>query len=341
MLLERLALADVAAVEHSTAHVLVVEKIRVLHLEPENRAVAVTDRAFNRVTLHAPRTVGCQELSEERQIAFAHQLVEAPTLELVDPVAEHALDRRALVRHHALGVEDGDQVGRVGDEGTETRLALPPMQVGRERCPLDCERDLRRERTECVDKLSCDGRRRRDDERPANLPANHQRRDDRRLSFEQRQIASHSRSQIGVEDANRVGAFEHEPVARCVADTNTARAVRRRREGGFAFRNEHESHRRFGSEQRMRCGDRRCCNLFVACGRNEIDARAPQRPLPRDDAFLLANQPGHPCDDQQEQHGRGNDEHEHVRVVKRLSEADRGSDQARAGEQDETDARQA
>ena len=43
LLLERLALADVAAVEHDAADVLVVEEVGVLDLERQRRAVPVAD----------------------------------------------------------------------------------------------------------------------------------------------------------------------------------------------------------------------------------------------------------------------------------------------------------
>ena len=41
LLLECLALADVATVQHQPANVLVVQEIRALNLEPESRAVAM------------------------------------------------------------------------------------------------------------------------------------------------------------------------------------------------------------------------------------------------------------------------------------------------------------
>ena len=54
LLLERLALADVARVQHDAAHVLVVEQVRVQDLELAQAAVAVTQRALDDLAV-APR----------------------------------------------------------------------------------------------------------------------------------------------------------------------------------------------------------------------------------------------------------------------------------------------
>ena len=69
LLLERLALADVAAVEHDAADVLVVQQVGVLDLEPESRAVPVRDRALDRVRVAAPRAVDGDQLREQRPVA--------------------------------------------------------------------------------------------------------------------------------------------------------------------------------------------------------------------------------------------------------------------------------
>ena len=91
LVLERLALADVATVQHQAANVLVVEQIGVLHLESENRTVAMKDGALDRVTFAVSGAVGGQELSEKRTIARADQTVESRALDVVDAVAEHGL----------------------------------------------------------------------------------------------------------------------------------------------------------------------------------------------------------------------------------------------------------
>ena len=71
LLLESLALADVAAIEHDAANVLVVEEVGVLDLEPQGRAVLVTDRALDRMGLAVARAVDCDQLSEQRPVGLA------------------------------------------------------------------------------------------------------------------------------------------------------------------------------------------------------------------------------------------------------------------------------
>ena len=82
---------------------------------------------------------------EARAVSFGEQPVEALALDLLDRVAEHALDRRALVRDDAVCVEHGDQVARMCDERAEARLALLPVEVFGERRGLERERHLRGE----------------------------------------------------------------------------------------------------------------------------------------------------------------------------------------------------
>ena len=51
LLLERLALADVAAVQDDAAHVLVLEEVGVLYLELKPGPIPVTEAAFDHVSL--------------------------------------------------------------------------------------------------------------------------------------------------------------------------------------------------------------------------------------------------------------------------------------------------
>src|SRR5207245_6244516 len=100
----------------------------------------------DRVGLGTAPAVTGQDPLEPGTIGLLEQRVEPRALDLVGPVAEHALDRRALVRDGALGVEDRDQIARVRDQGAEARLVPAPVQVLGERRALGCERYLRRER---------------------------------------------------------------------------------------------------------------------------------------------------------------------------------------------------
>ena len=160
LVLERLALADVAAVQDDAADVLVLEQVRVLDLELEPGPVAMPERALDHVRLGAAADVRLadagDDLREPRPIRLPQQAGEVRPFDLVRAVAEDALDRRALVRDGAVGVEHGDEVARVGDERAEARLALAAVEVLGERRSLDGERDLRGERLERVDELARD-----------------------------------------------------------------------------------------------------------------------------------------------------------------------------------------
>ena len=60
LLLEALALADIATVEHDAAYVLVVGQVRVEDLELARAAVAVAQRAFEHLALAGREPVGQQ-----------------------------------------------------------------------------------------------------------------------------------------------------------------------------------------------------------------------------------------------------------------------------------------
>ena len=64
-----------------------------------------------------------QQVQQAALLAGLEQPVEARAEDLLGRVAEHALDRRALVEHGRVGVEHRDQVARVLHERAEARLA--------------------------------------------------------------------------------------------------------------------------------------------------------------------------------------------------------------------------
>ena len=65
LILERLALADVAAVQDDAADVLVLQQVRVLNLELEPGAVAVPERALDHVGLGAAADIGLADAGED------------------------------------------------------------------------------------------------------------------------------------------------------------------------------------------------------------------------------------------------------------------------------------
>ena len=201
LLLEGLALADVAAVQHDAADVLVVEKVGVLDLEPQRRTVPVADRALDRVRLGVARAVDRDQLREQGPVGLAQKPVESRSFDLVDAISEQTLDRGALVRDQAVGVQHRDQVAGVRDERAEPSLALASMEICCQRRPFDRERDLRRECAERVYEVAREAHRRRDDDGAANFAANGERGDDRRLPFGEPEVASHVRRWVSVQDA--------------------------------------------------------------------------------------------------------------------------------------------
>ena len=152
LLLERLALAHIAAVQHDAPNVLVLKQVGVLHLELEPGPVTMAHSALDDVCLGSAACVGVaharEDLDEPRPIRRSEQPGELCAFHLVRPIAERALDRRALVRHDAMCVENSDQVARMRNEGAEARLALPAVQIFGKAHSLDGERDLRAERLE-------------------------------------------------------------------------------------------------------------------------------------------------------------------------------------------------
>src|SRR5947208_15890707 len=94
------------------------------------------------VAVGTARSVAGDQLPEPRSVGLAQNPIEAASLDVGDAVAGHALDRRALGGHVAVGVEDGDQVARVGGERAESWLALATLQIRCERRAAGGERDL-------------------------------------------------------------------------------------------------------------------------------------------------------------------------------------------------------
>jgi hypothetical protein len=84
LLLEGLPLADVAAVQHDAADVLVVQEVGVLDLEPKGGAVLVGQRALERVGLAAARAVAGDQALQPRPVGLAQEPVELRSFDLID-----------------------------------------------------------------------------------------------------------------------------------------------------------------------------------------------------------------------------------------------------------------
>ena len=131
LVLERLALADVARVEHEAADARVVEQVRDRHLRRAQLPGAVAH-----LQLDDAHGVGLDAAWLERSRAAARrrrveQVGERLTGERLGRVAEDPLDRLALVHDDAVRVDDRDDVGAVLDERLEPLLARPQLGVAR------------------------------------------------------------------------------------------------------------------------------------------------------------------------------------------------------------------
>ena len=145
LLLERLALADVAAVEDDAADVLVVEQIRVEDLELADAPVAVAQRALQHPRLRAGRPVG-EHVQQPALLARLEQALEPGSHHVLGRVPEHPQDRRALVDDRRVRVEHRDQVAGVLDEGGEARLSGTAVDLLHQRGALERQGHLGRER---------------------------------------------------------------------------------------------------------------------------------------------------------------------------------------------------
>ena len=153
LLLEHLALADVAAVQDDSADVLVREQVGVLDLELEPRSVAMLQRAVDHVSLDALAADARDHLREAGTVGVEQQLVELRAFDLARPLypSTRSIDGLWYVTIPSL-VEHRDEVARMRHERAEPRLALPTVQILCQRGGLEGERDLRREPLERVER---------------------------------------------------------------------------------------------------------------------------------------------------------------------------------------------
>ena len=312
LLLEDLALADIAAVEHDAADVLVVEQVGHEDLERALLAVAVHERALDRLSaLGVVGDRGGDEPGEPAAVAGLDQLLEEAADDLLGRVAEHALDRWALVADLPAGTEHGDEIARVLHERAEAGFAAPPVHLLGERDAVEGERHLRGQRSErSLDRRSGPPRS-RDDEPLGRATA---RRD--------------------LDDRGRVGA------GRCGARNVIARG--REQLEAVVLADAAEQRRGRLPRERARRVHRDIVDLRPAGRPYERGTGGREHPLARERALLLADQPGHPHDDEAEEGDRGGRHHDHVDVaaLEVVHEADRRRDQRRARQQRQPESRQ-
>ena len=339
LVFEGLALADVTRVEDDAVHELVVQEVRVPNLELQPASVTVLERAFHRMHPGAA-VLPFEHLGEARPVGLGEQAVEAAALDLRRGVAERAFDRRALIRHDAVRVEDRDQVRRVRDKRAEAGFALPTMKILCQQCAFERKRDLRRKRIERTEQVVAKRMSRRDDERPAHLVANRQRQEENRaVSLQLERLVDAPRQR---RERDGSAHAEHRPDPAGSLVSHDPWSFRTGRHGRFTVRRQQDDADGCARPDDLSGGSDNCrIDLLLACRRDERDACAAQRELPARRPLLLANEPGHTRDDKEEQDRRRADDDEHVHVVDVLREMDPRRDQAREREQREAEPRQA
>ena len=135
-------------------------------------------------------------MGETRPILFAQQPIKLATLDLFDAVSEHPLDRRALVGHDAVCIENGDEVAGMCDERAEPSFVLPPVQILGQRGSLEGQRDLCPQSVQRIGDLWRDPRCRRDDQQTPDIRTDRKREDGDGLAVRQPKIRADERGQI-------------------------------------------------------------------------------------------------------------------------------------------------
>ena len=122
LLLELLALGDVAAVEDDPADGVVVEEVGVQDLEVTQLAVLGLQQALDDLGTAGGTGAAGEAAQQAPLLLGVQQRLEGLTDHIVGGVAQDALDRRALVRDRVVGAQDGDEVGGIGHQRGEPRL---------------------------------------------------------------------------------------------------------------------------------------------------------------------------------------------------------------------------
>ncbi|MDP9298918.1 MAG: hypothetical protein M3O98_09675 [Actinomycetota bacterium] len=129
LLLEGLAFADVARVQHDAVHVRVVHQVRAQGLDEQVGTVVVADPELDESRV----SLGLVQRRQERQhaglVVGVDQVRDPRALQLGRVEPEHAGRRRARVSNRGVGVEHGDHVRGVLDQRGEALLALLDQQV--------------------------------------------------------------------------------------------------------------------------------------------------------------------------------------------------------------------
>ena len=114
------AVGDVAAVEYEPIDVGVIEQVRDGQLDVAGPGGGVPPGGHD--AMDAERLGGgiLERFQDGGGLVGIHQLAQGLSLELVGVVSEHSVRGHALVGDGSVGVDDGDDIGAVLDEGRES-----------------------------------------------------------------------------------------------------------------------------------------------------------------------------------------------------------------------------
>ena len=322
LVLEELALADVAAVEHDALDVLVVQQVGVPDLELEPLAGAAAQAALDHARAADARRRRPRPPASAGRGRWAAPAGRSGCSSPRRPCS------RAPPRSRGSGRRPcrcgrARRSGRSSARRSERKRASlrPPVQVlGQERA-VDRERHLGGQRLE----------------RAAHLGAVHAgdaRRSGTRFPRRGRRARAARRRRRGRARARRparAGCRPSAPARRsCAARRGQPRAHGGRDAvlGGVLVE-AHQARVGVGSPASSRTAAAAAASICVhARGAHERDAGAAQGALARDGPLLLAHEAGHAGQHEQEHDHRGDDHHDHVGVAPLLVEADPRGDQA-------------
>ena len=316
LLLEALALRHVSDVQHDAPDVGVVRLIGDQRLRVQMLTPVVSYPKLDQHRIPSLLVVRLHRVERLRHVVGVHQLGEPAALQGLRVVAEHACDRGAHVADRGVAVDHADDVGRVAHERREPRLALLLEQVPGESGRLQSERDLRAQRGQRVGEGPVHLVGSRDDHQPPELVLDEQgRREDRALLDPREVEVGDESALVRLDDEGRVRlqllALPDREQGQREAGALRIAASRRRHhhEPSGPLRRVAHAHGGVGPRQRRDAVDRGTVDAVLARRRRELGARLAERLLPDRGSLLRSCQTPHTCDDEQEHHDRGVDEH--------------------------------
>jgi hypothetical protein len=346
LLLECLAFADISRVEHDPLHVRILQKAGPKRLHEDPRSVGAFHPELEQAGVSIPFTRSHEEGKGEGLVLGVDEIGEPRPLQPVGLVAQYSRGRGARVADRRIGVDHGDHVAGVLHERGESRLALLDQQVLGERGALEGEGDLQSEGLDAVRNRSWDpGTGRHDDQPPKDVL--HEQWRSLQEFVVRRELELRPERAMGAVQLQRLTV--HEPCQFCFGDRRYREGPA---EGVFARRrDEREPPRLVGHDadpdlgrgagerpHRLHCG---AVDAVAVRGGDERGARFAKGLLARGGPLLIADHPGHPCDDEKEQ-GDGRRDHDlELHPVVPGEEAERrGSEDGRGAEHRESGPRE-